>query len=205
MRKIEYIELIKHRLSKFDKTGKYHDMLVEGYITLATNQMLQSIFDLDLHTKLYKNVPILQDEDTEEYYSDFPAPIVDTIDVANGVRKINTMTGRGLQFAPIRGGELTLVDGLDVLNLSDVIGYNVQDDRILYMGEPRDEDYNIIEEVRMNLVVPFSAYGMTDHYRIPGGNDMNLFEVVLQIMSGIPPRDQFNDNKDPVIPQETNR
>ncbi len=196
MIKGELIELTQAMLQQMDKTKKYHERIVEALITLATNNMLMSVVDLDLYVKQYKNVDVTQDNDTDQYYSLYPAKIVDTLGVYKGVRSINTMKGTGLQFAPIRGSELQLFEGLDISAVSDVIGYRPETDRITYMGEPRDEDDNIITSVRMNLIIPFSEYETTDDYHIPGGEQIDLFNAVVSILRGIPPKDLINDNSD---------
>lgn len=195
------IELVQESLFQFDKTAKYHDRIVEGYITMAANSILGQLFrkdtsNYDLYAKEYRNVEVLEDEDTGQFYSEYPAPIVQTIDVRKGVRSINTMRGSGLQFAPVRMGEMEIFEGLDIVSVSDVVGYIPERERILYMGTPTDEDYQTITEVRMRLVVPFTEYEMTEDFHIPGGSDVELFEAIVQLMRGIPPKDQLNDEKE---------
>ena len=192
------IESVKKSLAQIDKTTRYHDKLVEAYITMATNTIMEQIFakdigNFDLYARTYTNVAITEDVNTGEFYSLYPAPIVQTIDVAKGVRSISTMRGWGLQFAPVAGDTLKLFEGLDIVRITDVVGYRLNRDRITYMGRPVDEDLNTITTVKMSLVVPFTEYDDDENFHIPGGFDLNLFDAIVQIARGIPPKDLLND------------
>ena len=194
------IELIKESLPQLDKTGKYHDKIVEAYISLAVNTILGQIFkkdagNYDLYAKEYSGT-ILQDQNTEQYYSAYPAPIVQTIGPSKGVRSINTTKGQGLEFAPAQSSDMALFQDLMASKLSNVIPYIPQRDRVLYIGEPIDEDYQTITNVRMLLVVPFTEYDMDEFFHIPEGVDLDIVDTVRQIAGQIPPRDLLNDNKE---------
>lgn len=195
------VESVQESLSQIDQTARYHEGLVEAYITMAANSILTKLFrkdmsNYDLYAKEYRSVPVVIDNDTDQYYSEYPAPIVQTIDVANGVRSINTMKGIGLQFAPIRHSEMALFEGLDVAKVSDVIGYRPERDRIVYMGKPVDDYHRVITAVKMRLVVPFTEYDWDEDFHIPGGSDIELFSAIRGIMGNIPPKDLLNNEKD---------
>ncbi len=204
MRKDALVESVQAHLQKLDKTSRFHDRTVEAIIEAVTNEMITQVPDLDLYAKSFVGVPILQDSDTEEYYSNYPASptgegtvdIVDTISVEKGVRSINTMTGRGLQFAAIRDGELQVYSGLDINQISDVIAYRPEADRIVYVGTPLDEDDAPIQLVRMKLVIGFRHYNWDENYRVPGGSFASLLEGVVNFLRGIPPKDLLNNEKD---------
>lgn len=194
------IELVQESLPQLDKTGKYDDRVVESYISLAVNSVFGQIFrkdagNYDLYAKEYVGT-ILQDASTEQYYSEYPAPIVQTVDPFKGVRSINTLKGRGLEFAPARSSDMALFEGITAFNVSNVIPFIPQRDRVLYIGEPIDEDYQTIESVRMMLVVPFTEYDMDEFFHIPEGADLNIVDTVRQLMGQIPPRDLLNDGKE---------
>jgi hypothetical protein len=188
-------DLVRSRLLQVDKTSKYHDEIIDHWISMAFNQILGQLFrkgtaNWDLYTKRYNGVVVAQDPITDIYYSEFPAPIIQTIDVAEGVRRINTTKGRGLQFAPVSGDNIQILDDLDVNLVDDVIGYRVFADRVEYWGNPG------VATVRMELVIPFTAYEEMDDVKIPGGSDAQLIEVVLQFVQGTPPKDLKNNNAD---------
>ena len=77
-----------------------------------------------------------------------------------------------------------------------MIGYRAETDRITYMGAPTDSNGDVITSVRMNLVVSFMSYSATDTYHIPGGSSLDLFDAILQILRGVPPKDLINNNAD---------
>ena len=201
MRKDALIEMVQSSLMQLDKTSKYHDKLVESYISMASNMVLGKLFlrdmsNYDLYAKEYTGVTVSQDATTERYYSEYPAPIVQTIDVAKGVRSINTTTGTGLQFAPVRKGEISIFEDLDIATVIDVIPYIPEQGRILYIGTPVDYLGNVITSVRMSLVVPFTEYDNDEHFYIPGGSDIELINTVIELMGRIPPKDLLNNESD---------
>ena len=185
---------------QIDKTARYHDKLVEAYITMASNTILGELFrkdssGYDLYAKNYI-ANIGYDSASDQYYSLYPAPIVQTIDPANGVRSINTIDGAGLEFAPAKAEEMSLFSDTVASKLTMVIPYIPERGRVLYIGEPLDEDYQIMDVVRMRLVVPFSEYDMDEFFHIPSGSDLHLVDTVIQIMGRIPPKDLLNNEKD---------
>lgn len=195
-------DLVRSRLLQVDKTAKYHNEVIDAWITMAFNQLLGQLFrkslgNFDLYVKRYNNVSILQDADTDIYYCDLPAPIVQTIDVAEGVRRINTMKGRGIEFAPISGDSLQILTGIDVNLITDVVGYRVFSDRVEFQWIPAG-----MTEVRMELVVPFTEYEDEDDVKIPGGGDAQLMEIILNFVMNITPRDLKNDNSDKAWTQQ---
>ncbi len=198
------IESVQKRLQQHDKTGRYHDRLVEAYITLATNTILRNVVDLDYYAKTYENVAVEHDALTNKYYSLYPVPIVQTIDIQKGVRSINTMEGEAMEFAPVTGNDMSLISGMGVFEDSFITGYLPLRERVVYLGEPLfddGEDGTPVTEVKMNLIVPFSEYGKNEDYPVPGASDLELFDLVSQLMSTIPPKDLLNDNKDNVQTQ----
>ena len=195
------IELIQESLPQIDKTSKYHDLVVEKYITMAANTILGNLFrknssGYDLYAKDY-NATIVYDTDTDQYHSLYPAPIVQTIDPYNGVRSINTPKGKGLQFAPIRAGEMLFYEDTVVSKLSSVIPYIPERSGVLFVGKPVDNFNQTIVSIRMKLVVPFTEYDSDEFFHIPAGSDLEFIDTVLQLMGRIPPKDLLNDEKDP--------
>ena len=189
-------ELVRSRLHAIDKTAKYHDEVLDAWITMGFNQLLGQLFrknlgNFDLYTKRYNGVPVLEDANTGIFYCEYPATIVQTIDVAEGVRRINTPRGRGIEFAPMSGDSMQVLPELDVNYVTDVVGFRVFTDRVEFIWLPDD-----IDTVRMELVVPYSEYDDLEDVKIPGGSDLQLLEIVLNLVLGTPPRDLKNDNSD---------
>lgn len=203
MRKQAIRELVRSRLLSVDKTAKYHDEVLDSWITMGFNQLLGQLFrknlgNFDLYTKRFNGVPVLQDANTDIYYCDYPADICQTIDVAEGVRAINTPKGIGMEFAPMSGDSMGILPECDVNLVTDVIGYRVFTDRVEFIWMPDD-----IDTVRMELVVPFYEYEDDEDIKIPGGSDVQLLEIILQLINGTPPKDLKNDNSDRAwTPQE---
>jgi len=197
MKKYALRESVQHALLQHDKTNKYDDRVVDSFITMATNTIMGQLFrrdhsNYDLYAKTFDTT--IEKDESDIYYSIYPAPIVQTIEVRNGVRRINTSKNTGLEFAPVRGDEISLIEGLDVTMLSDIIPYVPERDRVRYMGNLSQHEG---KTVRMDLVVPFSEYEDNDEYYIPGGSDLEVIEVVFQILQQIPLRDKLNNERDP--------
>lgn len=195
-----FIELIRERISgeyASKQIGKVGDRKLAYYIGRAYNSALISIYarnltSYDPYTREYTNVAIDYDSNTEMYYSTLPAKIIILPRRAgNGVMWISGMTSKSVEFVPITNGHLKVMDGLEVDQLDDVIGYVYRNGRIEYWGMT---SAIAADDVRMGLVIPFEEYDMEDEVPLPVGADEMIMQSVVQFLLGTPDADKVNDS-----------
>ena len=84
IKKKALIELVRHRVVgeyQAKQMGKVGDQMIAAYIGRAFNSLLLDVFranlaNFDPYTKEYTDVDIDQDSNTEVYYSELPAPVI---------------------------------------------------------------------------------------------------------------------------------
>jgi hypothetical protein len=206
IKKIELVELIEHRLGGEARTknlGKLHRNLLAYYIGRAYNTLLvqslqKGMTNLDPFIKTYTDVDILFDSGTRSYYSPLPSQIIVVPRLAgNGVVRIENMREDGIVYAPITNNELQAIDGLEVDNVDDVIGYAFKNGRVEYQGITTilgSSSVSVEDIVRMELIVPFESYADTDYVQIPTGSDELLMEMTINLLQGTPNSDNLNNN-----------
>lgn len=164
MQKQQLIEVVKRR------TGNMGDHR-KGSVELAISEMWQTavgeIFKdkpskLDNFSKRYVNVAVTYNSEIDGYESILPEEIIQTMDVQEGVRRINKMKVDDVDFVPMKGMEVGMFEHLDAGFITDTIGFIVKADRVEYF-QMRDE----IKKVKMDLVIPFEKWAMEDEFRIP--------------------------------------
>jgi hypothetical protein len=209
MKKIKFIDLVRAHVDSIDKTRKFHTVVIEHAISVTYNEMLvktftKELYDLGLFTKKYGNtlatkIVATLDSYTGEYYSLLPEEIVPLPDVNAGVREILSKASNSLVFVPMRGDEMKLIEGLEVQEIDDVIGYTVyaggagEKGRIVYTGMTSDvADAGVI----MSLVIPFHAYDNDDIVYFPKGQEETIINTVLQRLGVIQAPDLVNNNSD---------
>jgi len=204
MKKKQLIELIGIRLTErysMEDKNRFHPEVISLNTGRLYNQMITDLAlkmpnSLDVYTKLFKNVEVALDTDTNLYYSILPVDISPIIDPKSGIRNIHPMIGDYISFAPITRGQRTLITGSLLSSISTKIGYTVgknENNELIvdYFNMTSDND---VSEVRMYLVIPFEAYEDEDDIHLPGGQDMKFMESVINYMLGTPPKDLKNNN-----------
>lgn len=204
IKKIELIELIKHRLEGEAETknlGKLHNNVLAYFIGRAFNSLLIQVFrnnlsNFDAYTKWYKNVDIRYDSQTQIYYSVLPAPVIQLPRKGDGIMQINDMLDKTIQYVPMSNGELQNIEGLDVDTIDAVVGYVFKNGRVEYQGvvdyDGSQSTYSDV--VRMLLVIPFEEYADTDYVQIPTGSDELLLQTVINLLINMPDSDNLNNN-----------
>ena len=199
MIKKKLIELVRHRVTgvyESKEMGKLGEQMLEQYIGRAFNSLLIEVFrqnlsNFDPYTKTYLSVAISQEASTEIYYSTLPAPVIQLPRIGDGVMRISGMTSTSIEYVPITNGMLQVTDGLEVDTIDDVVGYVYKNGRIEYQGMTSTLAAGT---VKMELVIPFEEYEMTDRVNIPTGSDDVLIRRVIELLMGIPDSDQLNNN-----------
>lgn len=198
MTKAELIALVIDRLGG-DKQ-KYHPNVVTKWISMAFNTIYYTTFrkdlgNLDLYSKTYDNVPVLKDSDRDKYYCNFPAPIVQLPDSAEGVRNIHLKKDRSLKFVPVTISSATVFDGLDVRIVDPTIGYVITNGRI----EFEDNDVLQYETLSMRIVRPFEDYDDDETVYIPSGTDEQFMELIVNVLMGQVPESKILDDNQKTV------
>ena len=204
MTREQLIELVQRKLEGGnlhpDLKGKYHPEVVAKCVGLAYNQLIndtyessdRSILSLDPYTVTYKDVAITCDEDTDTWYSLFPASVLMLPDKQVGLRLVAPMSDNtSTVFAPAEKNSWDVFANLEVGLVDPSIGYSVKPDRVEYAEKPID-----IDTVRMELIPSFDAYEDTDEVKLPFGKDIMIFQLVVQILTDEKAEHQSNDNSD---------
>lgn len=205
MIKSEIISTIKNRLTRFDKTAKYHDRVLIAEAESVLSQMLREVFEMSPHNlqrycKSYGNsapLAVINEPATAIYYTTLPASVISIDDKASGVRRIAPATQTGSVFFPMDQREWDLVmRGSYVNSVKTRIGYIVTPTRVEYYGMTGTI---IASGVRMDLLVPFSVYAETDVVPFPNhvdSNGMGFIDRVVERLTDKPTVDLLDNNQD---------
>lgn len=194
------IELVRHRVNgelQAKQLGKVGDQMTAYYIGIVYKSMLSEVLarsfsNTDPYVKEYTGVSITQDGTTNVYYSTLPEKIISIPRRAgNGVISIRGTQSESIEFAPMENKTFRIIDGLDVDEIDDVIGYVYKTGKVEYKGMTSTVAAGT---VKMELIVPFEAYDDDDEISIPTGMDEMLIRRVVDLMMNIPDADKINDN-----------
>lgn len=194
-----YIELVRDRINgeyESKHLGKLSNKKIDYYISLAYNSALVGMFTKGLvsyenYTKEYQDVAIIQDTNTDVYYSVLPAPIIVIPRRAgSGIVRISGMNSSSVEYVPMTNGDFKVIDGLEVDLIDDVVGYIFKHGRIEYYGMTTEL---VASTVKMELVIPFEEYNDTDYVQIPTGTDDMIIKNIIQMLMGQPDADRLNN------------
>ena len=193
MKKIELVEAITEQLPV-----KLNPKVLELFIGRAFNQIIFETFrkdltNMDIFTKSYYNVPVVQDEDTDQWYSELPVQIVQLPISGDGVMAIHSMKGKGVEFAAKKSGMQDIHRELEVAYLDGPIPYWLMNGRVEYGSKPFLDS---ISTVKMSLIPQFGELDFMDEIHIPSGKDERLLELVTQFARITPPKQEINDQTD---------
>lgn len=204
MKKIEIIDLLKHRLANGDcpqeLKGKYHPEIIGKHCVLALNYLIKEIaykeaqrdnnFSmLDVYAKTFKNVEILKDTDRDEYYSLLPANVI-PLPKNRGVRLISPMKNQKYSFVYRDNNTANIHGNLDVEDVLTRPRYYVEGDKIFYSKHLISD----INKVLIKLIVDFDGLDDEDDVPIPSGYGKLIFDLVFQSMQGMGMEKVSNDN-----------
>lgn len=208
MTKGEMRASVKGALRKIDSTAKYHDRIIDQSIQHSMNQFLYDIYrkdprDLDQYTREYGSevsLDIDENESTEYYYTDIPAPYVVLPDKQSGIRYVVGHNRDKTMLYPMSMQEMLMADrtylGSSTAEDGDPFTrtfYIVRGSKVIYYNTNSDLRH---DGVRMGIVIPFSEYADDEEVNIPFGQDDKVFMSVLQKLINTPPVDLRDNNKD---------
>lgn len=214
MKKNQLIELVKRNLGGGDSPselrGRYHEREIELYLTLAFNSFLnrnatqkaelaselgRDAWKFDALTKVY-TLDILKDATRNRYYSELPIHVL-SISNNDGIRMVFPTQEEKSAFIPRRQLDTFLMDGLDVNQLSGMIYYSLEGNKLWYSG---DID-SCWTSVMAKLVLEFNEFDDEDDINIPDGNDMQIVQMAIQMLQQKAPADIIDDS----VAQQTTR
>lgn len=152
-----------------------------------SDEMGQSSWRYDVLVKRFYQ-PILKDENSGTFYSDLPAQIISS-NYNQAIRLVAPSKEESSAFLPRRQLGTFLMQGLDV-NTLDNIFYTLEGKRIYYSGNI-DACW---ESVLMKLAVKFEELEDDDWINIYDGDAAQIFQLMLQFMTGKMPTDVDGDN-----------
>lgn len=207
MQKQQLVEMIKRSLAGGDSEpsirGRYHEKEIELALNFAFDSLLnknatqkQQLADelgldswkFDALTKPYV-LDILKDEARNRYYSVLPISVLSITNNA-GIRMITPTQEESTVFFPRRQVDTFLMNGLDVNQLTGMIYFSLEGNKIWYSG---DID-NCWKTVLAKLVLEFSEFEDDDDINIPDGKDYELMALVIQWFQQKNPQDIVDDS-----------
>ena len=210
MQKQEIRSLIRNSLPKYDKTGRWHDVYINGAIEKAIASIYDDIWkvtplNLQRYTRGYgydTPITVLTENATGIKYSTLPESIIPFQDKSSGVRRISTVTQGKFFFWPMDFREMDLIaNGCYFDTINQKVGYAVSQNRVEYYNMPASIEAT---GVRMDLIIPFSKYAEDEEVKIPeiveitGTNYQKKSETfvdrVMAILSVVAPVDLADDN-----------
>ena len=203
MIKKEIRSVVLNALQRYDKTAKAHPRVIDANCEAILNQMYNEVFlmsplSLQRFTKEYgysTPLAVSFEAATEIYYTTLPENIVYIPDRASGVRRIASARQLGIKFYPIDQREWDLIMGGSYVNyVKDKVGYVVTPTRVEYYGMQGSISTG---GVRMDCLIPFSAYEDTDVVLYPEHvtqEGMGFIDRVVQRLIDKPLVDSIDNN-----------
>lgn len=175
MRKDQFIESVQKIVGM-----RYGDRTVTLHIEQAINTVLGQVFNRDpnqwdMFAKSYEATIVTGTRP----YALLPEAIIQTPDLAKGVRRVYASGSDKLMFMPMPGFGHQLFQEVNLDKVDDAIGYEVKADRIKF--------YNLrapITTVTMDLVIPFSKWEDSDDFPIPMGTANMIVDMAAATLSG---------------------
>ena len=177
MRKEQWVESVQANAGL-----RYRDRTIALHIEQAINTVLGQVFNKDPNQWDMFAKPYEADIVTGiRPYALLPKRIIQTPDLAKGVRRVYAIGSDVLVFVPMPGFGHQLFRTVELDKVDDAIGYEVKADRIRFynLREP-------IARVMMDLVIPFSEWSDTDDFPIAMGTANMITDMAVKTLMGMP-------------------
>lgn len=203
MLKKEIRSLIFNLLPKYDKTGKYHPLVLDEAIRKVLGEMYNEIYAVNpngllKYTKAFGyTVPLAVSSEatTGLYYTLLPCQIITFDDKSSGVRRVSTPVQGGMSFFPMYPSEMDYaLSGSNVHTVTSKIGYCVSRTRLEFY---KMTGVVLSSGIRADIIVPFTEYVDTDDVMLPEHKNEkgeDFIQRVLAILGVIQPVDLKDDN-----------
>jgi hypothetical protein len=197
------LEIIEKRVKPIDETNQFGLQYIQGVCDIywekfASNYMTKMGMDPYFFTKLY-TVASVEVDGQGENYIDLPESIIKFpygaySNGSEGVVSMYPITADEWDIKPIREGEYRSIKNLEVYKAAAEHYYWVRYDKIYFSD-------NLTTNIKtngvvMNLMIPFSKYGMSEDIPLPSDLEQVLVEHVVSYIQGTPLPDLTNDNSD---------
>ena len=176
-----------------DMTGnKFRDRTVAVHIEDAFNTVVGQLFKNDpSQWDLYcQSFTVDVNNVKPRPYAMLPARIIQTPDIANGVRRIFSTDDDNLDYIPMPYNGFQFYGILQLDDVDDSVGYAVRSDRVEFFNLP-----SIINQVRMELVLPWSEWDDTQDIPLPSGVANLIIAQAVQTLTGIQPDTNIYNKK----------
>jgi len=187
MIKDKLIDLVK------DATGnRYRDRTVGIWLELAFGTVIGQLFkndpaQYDLYTKSYV-VPVVQQKPRP--YSVLPVRIIETSDMANGVRNIFSTEDDDLDFVPMPLNGFSFYNAVKLDDVTDSVGYSVKGGIVEYWNMS-----SAVTSVRMELVRAFSEWDGSEDIPLPSGTENIIVSQAIQMITSQKPETNIYKTK----------
>jgi hypothetical protein len=202
MTRDQFVELIRRNLQGSDAPaairGKYSEREIQLYSEMAYNDMISMLGEdanktkdyslMDSFGKAYKRT-IKYDSEREEKYLDIEVQIVPLRDNA-GVRLVSPYKDQSASFDYRDNTSKSVFDTLLVNVVDNTPTYYVESQRI-YLDDNVNKDLTTI----MIKVIPlFSALKSEDEVLVPGGENGQVFQRVIELIQNKERHPQMYNN-----------
>jgi len=202
MTRDQFVELIRRNLQGSDAPaairGKYSEREIQLYSEMAYNDMVSMLGEeanktkdyslMDSFGKAYKRI-IKYDSERDEKYLDIEVQIVPLRDNA-GVRLVSPYKNQSASFDYRDNTSRSVFDTLLVNVVDNTPTYYVESQRI-YLDDNVNKDLTTI----MIKVIPlFSALKSEDEILIPGGENGQVFQRVIELIQNKERHPQMYNN-----------
>jgi hypothetical protein len=202
MTRDQFVELIRRNLQGSDAPaairGKYSEREIQLYSEMAYNDMISMLGEdanktkdyslMDSFGKAYKRI-IKYDSEREEKYLDIEVQIVPLRDNA-GVRLVSPYKDQSASFDYRDNTSKSIFDTLLVNVVDNTPTYYVESQRI-YLDDNVNKDLTTI----MIKVIPlFSALKSEDEVLVPGGENGQVFQRVIELIQNKERHPQMYNN-----------
>jgi hypothetical protein len=200
------IGIIRLRVKKIDENAQFLDEYIRYIMSSVFNQMIGELFEakdrrqLNYYCKEYTEVLATYNATTDEYSIALPAAIIatpfDKSGIKEGVRDINYLKSRDLNFIPVTTEHYSLYSGQDVYLIDSKIRYMTFNDRIVFVSGITNTNKSTFTAtgLKLLLLVSLEEYDYTDELPIPAGKDEEFLLRTVNILLGTPPPDQTINN-----------
>lgn len=167
---------------------QFMSRVIASYIDDSFNTVVGQLFksnpnQYDFYCKTY----ILDVKHEKPHpYAMLPVKIIQTPDNANGVRRIFSLEEDDLNFVPIPDFWFQMNKKLIAGRVSKQIGYSVKPNMVEFEKLPSE-----VEQVRAELVRPFSAYDNDEEVPLPDGSADLIVQRVLAMMNKEPVKENI--------------
>jgi len=185
--------------------GKYHptiiwklaDTIIGGLITRAMYKNQESNgYDIQGEfITTFKNVSVLKDEDTDEMYSELPAPLI-SLKKDRGLHRVSEMKNKENAFAKALNGSDDVFSILDVHYLINKTEYRLEGNRIYYRNLGTS-----VKKVLIKMVAGISELDADAPIPIPLSLEDEFLSRILEYLKEekMTPQNKYNDSNPNII------